>query len=709
MSGGVKRKETRSRLRGKRPWENGLHGKRLQGKTVLAVSTLGLLALSGCAKSGGQQAGAAWQEASQNGAKQQEARQDAAGQQEARHDGTAQTGQAELSDEQLVANDFLLYFVNCGFDGDGDTGQKGLWQSVPDQPYAQDTESGMRWGYHPVEGMAAVKDETQQAPLNFRWEIAQELKDYDPQTTGFLYSFEVPDGTYSVTCGFYNPFSARTVTVDAEGSTAVQQNKILKFQDKPVSFEQEVTDGGLDLKIYNPQRGSDAMKNPIVTYIAVRKVPEYDRGLLEILLGQTAVTDERAQELTEGTLAAYEEAAESVREYLLRTEEDGAQCEVLYRTLWTAWQALEEKPVYSSFRPGESWLDTEGNPIQAHGGQVQLLTVKDEATGEWREKWWWVGEDKTSGYRGGVCAYSSDDLYNWRFEGIILRNVQSREQLEQDSYFKELYGDYSQEQLDQVYRCINDTSSVIERPKLIYNDKTKQYVLWFHADGPTQDNGSDYAAACAGVAVSDSPAGPFRFIDRYRLNICPADQEDQHPQDKGMARDMNLFQDEDGTAYIIYSSEENLTIYIAKLNDTYDALAAKPEEAVYGEDFIRLYPGAQREAPAMFFKDGMYYLMTSGATGWNPNRARCWRAKSVLGEWEDLGDPCIGDDSATTFASQSTCVFRTKDGGYIYMGDRWNSDELSDSRYVWLPAEFDADGKLQLRWQEEWRLEQTGE
>lgn len=89
-----------------------------------------------------------------------------------------------------------------------------------------------------------------------------------------------------------------------------------------------------------------------------------------------------------------------------------------------------------------------------------------------------------------------------------------------------------------------------------------------------------------------------------------------------MARDMNLFTDDDGTAYIVYSSEENLTLNISRLNDSYTYLATEPDEAVYGVDYIRLFPGAQREAPALFKRDGVYYLMTSGCTGWAPNQAR---------------------------------------------------------------------------------------
>lgn len=36
-----------------------------------------------------------------------------------------------------------------------------------------------------------------------------------------------------------------------------------------------------------------------------------------------------------------------------------------------------------------------------------------------------------------------------------------------------------------------------------------------------------------------------------------------------MARDMNLFVDDDGTAYHIYASEENSTLQIARLNSDY--------------------------------------------------------------------------------------------------------------------------------------------
>ena len=189
------------------------------------------------------------------------------------------------------------------------------------------------------------------------------------------------------------------------------------------------------------------------------------------------------------------------------------------------------------------WLDTEGTPIQAHGGQVQKFTYQGET------KWYWYGEDKTDGYRtvdGGVRVYSSEDLYNWKEEGVALRNLTDEYDFE-EKYFKELYKDYTEEQKAKVLLAINDTTSVLERPKVIYNEKNDNYVMWFHADGPTETSNSNYAAASAGVAVSDSPTGPFRFIDRYRLNYV----DGKHDQSKGMARDMNLFVDDDKTAYIL--------------------------------------------------------------------------------------------------------------------------------------------------------------
>ncbi|MGF7146356.1 hypothetical protein HNQ56_004823 [Anaerotaenia torta] len=614
----------------------------------------------------------------------------------------------ELSRKEYIQNDFIIYYVNCAAEnvsGVADGDFMGLYQTVTDQSYGIDPGTGVTWGYQEKPYMEAEGDLSSLDKTSAKWRIKEGIG-IIPHETGFYYDFTLPPGEYQITCGFYNPFSARLVSIKAEDMVMVRDQKILKYKLSEAVFTREVTDGELNLLVYNPTNGDEIMREPILSYILIRLVPEYDRYLLEALMAVAAISKEQLGQCTASSIESYSKAYAEAGAVLEKEEAGFNEYKESYILLKEAYDNMIKKPVYTAFRPGEEWRDTENNVIQAHGGQVQRLTVRDRITGSPVEKWWWVGEDKTKGNRGGICAYSSEDLYNWTFEGIVMRNVSSRDQLEEEEYFSELYGDYTSEQLDRVYTCINDTLSIIERPKMIYNEKTGKYIIWFHADGPTSTSNSSYAAASAGVAICDTPYGPFKFIDRYRLNTCPEDQEDQYPASKGMARDMNLFVDDDGTAYIIYSSEENLTLYISKLNDTYTYLAADPEKAVYGVDFIRLFPGAQREAPAMFKKDGRYYMMTSGCTGWAPNPSKMFMADSILADWTDMGDPCVGDTQRTTFDSQSTCIFLAdkESQTYIYMGDRWFSEDLANSRYVWLPVDFDKEGNAFISFVEEWTL-----
>jgi hypothetical protein len=65
-------------------------------------------------------------------------------------------------------------------------------------------------------------------------------------------------------------------------------------------------------------------------------------------------------------------------------------------------------------------------------------------------------------------------------------------------------------------------SMVLERPKVLYNDHTRSFVMWMHIDDAA------YKLARVGVAVSSSPLGPFKFLRSFR----PNGQE---------SRDMTLF------------------------------------------------------------------------------------------------------------------------------------------------------------------------
>lgn len=306
--------------------------------------------------------------------------------------------------------------------------------------------------------------------------------------------------------------------------------------------------------------------------------------------------------------------------------------------------------------PGEVWKDTDGNPINAHGGGL----LYHEGT------YYWYGEYKKGEtilpewatwecYRTdvtGVSCYSSKDLLNWKFEGIVLPAVK-------DDKKHDLH-----------------PSKVLERPKVIYNEKTKKFVMWAHVES------ADYSKACAGVAVSDSPTGTFTYVGSFRPNGA-------------MSRDQTVFVDDNGKAYQFYSSENNATLYISELTDDY----LKPTGR-YTRNFVK----QSREAPAVFKYNGKYYMLSSGCTGWDPNVAELAVADSIMGQWTTIGNPCTGPDADKTFYAQSTYVQQVygKGNAYIAMFDRWKKKNLEDSRYVWLPLEFGKDGTIAIPWRDSW-------
>ena len=357
---------------------------------------------------------------------------------------------------------------------------------------------------------------------------------------------------------------------------------------------------------------------------------------------------------------------------------------------------------YTSFTgaEGEMMKDSNGTPIQAHGGQIQKLG----------NKYYWIGEDKTYGYKPcpGIHMYTSEDLYNWKDEGLVLKTMKTESDLK-DSYFQALYGDLTAQQQKAIYEDLwqgnGGDGCVIERPKMLHNPKTGKYVIWFHADGttPSSQGSSNYGKAKAGIAISDNALGPYKLLGTYLL---VNDNKYDHSWDNigGHVRDMNLFQDDDGTGYVIYSSDGNTNTYIVKLNDEYTGISKSGNNPVEGVDYIVTFVKNSREAPAMFKANGKYYMISSGCTGWDPNPASYAIADKILGEWKTIGNPCVDDGASTTYNTQSTCVYQVAEGEYIYMGDRWFSNNLKDSRYIWLPIEFDSQGYISIKKYSNWDL-----
>lgn len=297
---------------------------------------------------------------------------------------------------------------------------------------------------------------------------------------------------------------------------------------------------------------------------------------------------------------------------------------------------------------GMIWQDVDGNDIQAHGGCI----IEHNGT------YYWYGEHKGADNCPGttrvdvigVSCYSSKNLLDWKYEGVVLAS--DKEDPESPLYYKK----------------------VLERPKVIYNAKNNNFVLWAHADS------ADYVYGGVAIAVSDNPTGPFTLVKATQPN-------------KQDSRDMTIYQDVDGTAYLVHSKDWNKTMNIARLNDDYT-----DTDGFY----VSVLVDQEREAPALFFKNGMYYMISSGCTGWLPNQALFARCPHLLGKWKLIDNPCRGEKMDTTFDGQSTYVFEA--GGEFYlMLDHWHPDDLKTSGYSILKIDMLEEDNIHVNWVDEWK------
>lgn len=136
--------------------------------------------------------------------------------------------------------------------------------------------------------------------------------------------------------------------------------------------------------------------------------------------------------------------------------------------------------MYDSFRPGQVWLDTEGKRIQAHGGSVIYVDGI----------YYWYGENKefTDGtndiWTYGIRFYRSNDLYNWEDLGLVIPPDTEDEN-----------------------SSLNPTNCMLDRPHIIYNERTEKYVCWvkiMHKEGHQDE----------AVLTADKNTGPYTLVNQ---------------------------------------------------------------------------------------------------------------------------------------------------------------------------------------------------
>jgi len=347
-----------------------------------------------------------------------------------------------------------------------------------------------------------------------------------------------------------------------------------------------------------------------------------------------------------------------------------------------------KRMAYDRFYPGQVWLDTEGKRIQAHGGSVMYI----DGT------YYWYGEnkEKTDGvnkiWHWGVRCYSSQDLYNWKDEGLIIPP-----DLE------------------------DETSSLhpracMDRPHIIYNKRTKKYVCWLKIMNRDRTQTET-------VLTADWILGPYTKV---KEGLRPLGMS---------AGDFDLAVASDGKAYYYFERVHSETI-CADLTDDYTDVTG-----YYSTHFPKPFPPYVREATAHFLRKGKHYLLTSGTTGYYPNPSEVAIADTWHGPYTVQGNPHVNDESQTSFHSQISSVFKVegKKDLYIACADRWlveamdypyevyrdkfearfNPDappfdksrwkgsvveNTSIADYVWLPIRFDGEKAL-IDWKDEWKIE----
>lgn len=248
-------------------------------------------------------------------------------------------------------------------------------------------------------------------------------------------------------------------------------------------------------------------------------------------------------------------------------------------------------------------------------------------------KYYLFGEYKsdTSNAFPGFSCYSSTDLVNWKFERIALPMQKSG---------------------------IMGPNRVGERVKVLKCPKTGEYIMLMHSDN------LQYKDPYIAYATSPTINGEYTFHGPLLYKGQPIRRWD-----------MGTFQDADGTGYLLIHHGQ-----IYRLSDDYKSAAE-----------LLPHIKGMGESPAMFKKNGVYFMLTSNLTSWEKNDNFYLTAPSICGPWTRRGLFC--PEGTLTYASQTTFVLPLIEGNDtvpMFMGDRWSyPHQASAATYVWMPMQVE--------------------
>ncbi|MDO4562693.1 MAG: RICIN domain-containing protein [Clostridia bacterium] len=169
-----------------------------------------------------------------------------------------------------------------------------------------------------------------------------------------------------------------------------------------------------------------------------------------------------------------------------------------------------------------------------------------------------------------------------------------------------------------------------ESNNFIYNAETNMFYWWAHME---KSSGYGYAR----MSVAYGKPGE-RFV--FGTSVRPEGDD---------ARDLNVFIDDDNSAYIMAAIHGNADLALYKLTEDWTNVEKR---------LTIVNKGKWRELPSMIKKDGVYYLFSSGTAGWYPTQSMYNAATNLAGPWSELRR--MGNRS--TFSAQSGSVSNLKKG-----------------------------------------------
>lgn len=131
--------------------------------------------------------------------------------------------------------------------------------------------------------------------------------------------------------------------------------------------------------------------------------------------------------------------------------------------------------------------------------------------------------------------------------------------------------------------------------------------------------------------------------------------------------DFDIVQGENGKTYLFMDADH---VGIIGMELSEDCLTVQKEVS---RQYEGLHAPFCREGVALFERMGKKYMLTSGMSGYIPNRSD----SAVSEDWEQpfasIGNPHVEDDTNASFNSQISQVFRVlgKKELYISIADRW--------------------------------------